>query len=110
MARKLAKLLKQGAVKGKLFDEQWIDWNGEWKQWERDRFHIKSGHAFAQPDVYIVQPKCVVCFEVKLTQTEEADAQLEYLYKPLLQHIYQREVFLVQVCKNLRHPIGPHRS
>lgn len=67
------------------------------------RFEDKTGTHFAQPDIFIVCPSKIFLLEVKRTQTLEAELQLKFLYKPLLEYLFpSKEVFCVQVCKNLR--------
>lgn len=97
--RKLCKVLPLDAV----HYNRWI------------RFEDSSGRHFAQPDIFILTDKRVILLECKLTQTEEAEFQLCYLYKPLLELLFpSKEVVCVQVCKNLRyrpaHEIGRLRD
>lgn len=103
----LAREISEGDLDGELYSGQWLHWLGSWLQYEHGTHRLKSSMAYAQPDHYILQDKCVLLFECKLTQTEEAEAQLNFLYAPLLQHLYQKPVLKIQVCKNIRHTIGP---
>ena len=75
---------------GNLHVEQWL------------AFCDSAGRCFAQPDQFIVQEDRIWLFECKLTHNGEARLQLENLYMPLLEHIFDREVYCVQVFKNLR--------
>ena len=61
----------------------------------------KEGKGFAQTDFYIVEPTFILLFEMKLTYTESAFAQMKELYVPLLEKIYQVPVVTMQVCKIL---------
>jgi hypothetical protein len=65
------------------------------------RFEDQNGLGFAQTDSYLVLRSRIICFECKLTETLAGYAQLEKLYKPLLEAIYERPVVLVLACKNL---------
>jgi len=68
-------------------------------QWMR--FEDSNGIGYAQTDSYLVLNSRVICFECKLTETLAGYSQLEKLYKPLLQAIYERPIVLVLTCKNL---------
>lgn len=74
---------------GEVHESQWI------------RFIDQHGRGYAQPDIYVVGPRNVLCFEAKLTQRDEALVQLGKLYRPLLRHIYGLPVVGVVVCKRL---------
>ena len=98
-----------GRLSGKLYSGQWLRWFGRWTQWEPKLSQriTHTGPAYAQPDHFILSESQVLLFECKLTQTEEAAAQLVHLYSPLLRKLYSRPVLMTQVCKNLRYKIGP---
>jgi hypothetical protein len=81
---------KSGELPGELRSGQWI------------RFVDHNGPGYCQPDHFIVQNACVLCFECKLSQTEYATNQLFGLYLPVLQFIYKRPVVCFQVFKNWR--------
>lgn len=78
---------------------------GQWLAFVDD-----GGSGLAQPDIYILLPGgWILLIEIKLTQTDYAEAQLEKLYKPLLEHIYRPAgICCVQICKNLRYD-APHK-
>lgn len=62
-----------------------------------------QGTSYCQPDIFLVLPGWILLLECKLTQTEEAERQLQGLYKPVLEWIFHKPVVTVQVCKNLRY-------
>lgn len=109
--RKFGKFLQREIDRGKLVGElnsaQWLHWCGSWLELREGVSCLRSGKAYAQPDHYIIQEKCILLFECKLTQTDEAEVQLVALYEPLLEHLYKKPVLKIQVCKNIRHAIGP---
>lgn len=43
----------------------------------------------------------MVIFETKLTFTPRAEDQLNLLYRPVLEHVFERPSIGVQVCKNI---------
>jgi len=55
----------------------------------------------AQPDHFILEPKRILLIECKLTQIELAWVQLDYLYRPLLEALFEKPVHSVLACKNL---------
>lgn len=75
------------------------------EQWLR--FVDDAGPGCAQPDLFLVLPTHVLLLEVKLTHTEFAWPQMEGLYVPLLEYVFERPVTTVQVCKNLRGYVPP---
>lgn len=87
--RHLARELRRRFGPENLHESQWL------------RFIDANGRGYAQPDVYLVGSRSVVCFEAKLTQRDAALAQLGRLYRPLLRHVYGKPVVGVVVCKNL---------
>lgn len=74
---------------------------GQWLQ-----FIDFAGRGMAQPDAYLIRPKSVILFEIKLTQCKSGLLQIGQLYRPLLRHIYSRPVVGVLVCKNLIYSPG----
>jgi hypothetical protein len=64
-----------------------------------------KGLGWCQPDILIVprsKKRPIVIIECKLTATSRAKHKLLYTYKPVIENIYpDRDVRLVQVCKNL---------
>lgn len=105
--KRLQREIDRGELEGELHSGQWLHWSGSWLEYRGGENTLRSGKAYAQPDHYIVQPEVILLFECKLTQTDEAEAQLVSLYTPLLEHLYKRPVLKTQVCKNIRHSIGP---
>ncbi len=87
-------MLRNEELEGELFSGTWIS------------FRDANGYGYAQTDHYILG-EAVLLVECKLTQNTDADGQLRFLYKPLLEHIYKRPVLMVQACKNLRWDPGP---
>lgn len=51
------------------------------------------------PDAFVVTPACVVLFEVKSQHMPDTWWQCEKLYKPLLQELFQKEVFCVEIVR-----------
>lgn len=91
VGRTLQRLNRTGRLPGELHLGQWISYNDA------------NGHGYAQPDAYLVADGHVLLAEVKLTQTDAAEQQLQRLYKPLLQQLYGLPVLCLQVCRRLRH-------
>ncbi len=71
-------------------------YSGQWLE-----FEDFNGLGFAQPDYFILDDARLVLLECKLSQTKRAWPQLNGLYAPLLQHIFDLPVTSIQVCKNL---------
>lgn len=95
VVKELARQLREGELPdGELFAGQWLV------------FYDARGRGFAQPDAYIVFSRAVLAVEVKLTQTEIAEDQLQNLYRPLLERLYKLPVHLLQVCRHLRYERG----
>lgn len=69
---------------------------GEWIEYDD-----ADGHHLAQPDGFLVRATRVLCFEVKLTGGEYGHGQLRGLYLPLLEHIFQRPAFGIQVARGV---------
>ncbi len=94
---KVASLLQnridQKLLEGKLLCDLWL------------MFEDEAGNGFAQPDMFLLEPKRIVCLECKLTQNPVAWQQLNLLYRPLLLHMFPGREFLgVQVFKHARTP------
>ena len=71
------------------------------------RFHDKHGAGYACPD--IVLPGKALLVECKLSWTNTAIQQVEQLYVPLLEKLYDvpaAEWIRVIVCKHWRAPVG----
>lgn len=69
------------------------------------RFEDSSGWHYAQPDIYLISENKIFLLEIKRTQTDTAAYQLAGLYRPLLKFLYpDKEIIMIQVCKNLRYP------
>ncbi len=92
--RKALKEIRKLALPGLIiFDET--------KEWIK--YVDSTGFHLAQPDG-IDLGKIIYLFECKLTQNDNAHAQMKHLYTPLLRHIYNpQEVVHIQVCKNLQY-------
>lgn len=89
-------MLVRGELEGELYLSQWLGFSDE------------NGAGWAQPDAFLVQENLVVIFEMKLTQTESARAQLLSLYAPLIKEIFGLPCVCIQVCKNIRE--RPHHK
>lgn len=93
VGRRLTRRIENGDFVAELVSGQWF------------AFEDDFGFGFCQVDYYLICPGFIVLLEAKLTQTQSAEEQLQYLYAPVLRHIYQIPVVMVQVCKNLvQHP------
>lgn len=80
-------------------------YNGLWLEFEDE-----SGFGFCQPDVVLVGEDRVVVVECKLTQTDQAEDQLELLYMPIVRLLFGLPVFGVQICRNqYQRPRNPIR-
>ena len=91
VGRKLQRLNRTGLLPGELRLGQWISFSDE------------NGYGHAQPDAYLKTDDMVLLMEVKLTQTDAAERQLQQLYEPLLLQLYGLPVICLQVCENLRY-------
>jgi hypothetical protein len=65
-------------------------------------FCDRNGTGFCSPDIVLVGSDKILVLEAKLTRYEEACAQLEHLYIPVLAHIYRRPVFGAVALKYLQ--------
>ena len=64
-------------------------------------FSDQNGPGYCQPDLYRVYADCVVVLEAKYTWVPEGHPQIEHLYRPILEKVYDRPCVGVVVCKNL---------
>lgn len=87
--RKLKEMVREGSLSCSLFPSQWIE------------FYDENGRGWAQPDIYGVGEDWVLLVECKLTQQEWGYAQMNNLYRPLLEWIYKRPVLCLQAAHNL---------
>lgn len=91
VGRRLWRMVDAGELRGDLRLGQWI------------MFADREGISYAQPDAYLITPTLALLMECKLTQSDSAEAQMQSLYLPLLQHLYELPIVCLQVCKNLRY-------
>ena len=63
-------------------------------------FSDDNGYRTIIPDAFTVRPEHVVLFEVKSQHMPEAWWQCEKLYKPLLEALFGKPVFCVEIVKN----------
>jgi hypothetical protein len=70
-------------------------------------FTDSSGYGICQTDHLVVFDHLVVVFESKLTQTHQAIAQVNLLYRPVVEKVWGRPSLGVQICKNLVVDPGP---
>jgi hypothetical protein len=71
--------------------------HGPWIQYEDS-----SGVRHAQPDVLIELENYIWIIECKRTARLKAERQLRELYVPLIEHIVNKPIRLLQVCKYLK--------
>lgn len=60
-----------------------------------------NGHGYCQPDILVVGRSTVLVIECKLTDTELARQQLDYLYLPIVEHVYRRPAIGIVVVRHL---------
>jgi len=72
--------------------------HGQWIQ-----FADSQGAGYAQPDFLLEFPfaDAILILESKLSWVPEAYGQIEYLYKPLVEKVWQKPAFGIVVTKNL---------
>jgi hypothetical protein len=75
---------------------------GQWVEYVDD-----GGHGYAQFDVLVVAPEVVLVFECKLSETGQGRRQIEDLYKPLLEHIFERPIRGIVVARHLTRETRP---
>lgn len=63
-------------------------------------FTDAGGSGFACPDIFIVLENKILLFEVKLTQTPNAVAQMRQLYEPLLACIFNYPIIRCEIYRN----------
>lgn len=88
--RKVKKYIEQYLSKWPCLYEQWFG------------FEDLNGQGRCQTDFLFVLDDRVVILEAKLSQTERAEWQLEKLYRPVCERVYDLPTFCVQCCKILR--------
>lgn len=69
-------------------------------------YYDSNGHGFCQPDLFLRVGEELVILEVKYTWVPEAYAQIEKLYRPVLEAAFGLKTHGVVVCKNLT-PLAP---
>lgn len=70
------------------------------------KYEDKNGWGACQTDLVLVGMRSVLVLEAKYTWTEDAFAQLEGLYRPVVEMAAGKPVICVQVCRNLRAESG----
>ena len=83
--RKVNKILRENYS---AITSQWI------------HFSDINGYGYAQPDAFIEKDTFVLCIEIKLKENSVGYLQMFQLYRPLLEHIYKKPVYCLQICKN----------
>jgi|SRR5882724_7764507 len=63
-------------------------------------FSDDNGYRTSIPDAFVVLEELVFLFEVKSQHMPETWWQCEKLYKPLLEELFQRPVFCVEIVRN----------
>lgn len=91
IGRFLAGQINAKRLDGQLFSDLWF------------MFADKNGEGFAQPDHFILQPERCILFECKLSQNSTAWPQMEFLYKPLLEHMFKRPVVGIQAFHRMKY-------
>ena len=69
------------------------------EQWFR--FEDDNGLGHCQPDHYLLQPGEILLYENKLTYRRNVWAQLEALYVPVLEEVFELPCRVFAVCKYL---------
>lgn len=87
--RKVIKDFTRAKLAGRVLSSPWFT------------FADANGLGYCQPDILIFLQESIIIVEVKLTQTSSAWQQLELLYKPVVELVYKKPVYLLQVCKHL---------
>lgn len=65
-------------------------------------FQDSNGRGFCQPDLLTQLGETLVVLEAKYSWVPEGQTQIEYLYKPVLEKVYEKRVIGIVVCKTLR--------
>lgn len=89
VGRKLKNWIASGQLYGKLYLGQWFN------------FVDDNGFGYCQPDALLETKDFVFILECKLTYTDWAWPQLRKLYKPIVEHVFQKPTITIQVCKNM---------
>lgn len=74
---------------------------GDWKHGQWFEFEDQNGHGYCQPDFVRVVDDAAVVLEAKLTWLPEAHQQIDLLYRPVLEAVFDRQVVGVVVAKRL---------
>lgn len=61
-------------------------------------FYDQNGKGWCEPELFILGGELIL-MEVKLTGGPHGKAQMEHLYKPLLENIFERSVRCLLICK-----------
>ncbi len=61
-------------------------------------FYDQKGKGFCEPELYLNGSE-IILMEVKLTGGPHGKAQMENLYKPLLEYIFAKPVRCLLICK-----------
>ncbi len=70
--------------------------HGQWFE-----FQDRNGKGWCQTDLLIELPDGVLVLESKYSWVPEGHTQLENLYRPVVERVWQKPMLGVQVCKNL---------
>lgn len=70
--------------------------HGQWFE-----FEDANGHGYAQADFVMRSGAGVAVLEAKYTWTMDGHVQLERLYRPLVERVWELEVLPILVCKKL---------
>lgn len=89
VGRALTRWQQRGELQGEIILNQWFSFTDD------------NGHGYCQPDIIILTPSLAFILECKLTFTDWAWPQLKHLYKPVVEHVYQRPAIITQVCKHI---------
>jgi hypothetical protein len=66
------------------------------------KYKDNAGLGYCQTDFELHLDEYIIVLECKLTQTNKAKLQLLYLYKPILEWFFEKEIILVQVCRTMK--------
>ena len=64
-------------------------------------YRDKNGKGIAQLDFLLMEVNQTYIIEAKVTQTQDAEEQLKWLYRPLVEFLTKISVLLINVCKNM---------
>jgi hypothetical protein len=103
----ISPMRRRGGSKGKgltyekqvgrwLKREGWEPITGQWFS-----FRDSAGYGCAQTDHLLFLPDQIIVVECKLTETWVGFSQIDFLYRPILTHIYGLPVTGVMACKHL---------